>query len=123
MTAPVVAIFIAALLAPFLVELVRGRQRKTERREDWQRQDEVADRLLASNRSTDGVLHEIHTLVNSNLTTSIEGEMAALKGQLFLLRRYEPDSEALPAIETRVGELVAQLADRQAAQEALDARS
>lgn len=95
------------------------------RRQDFRRQDQVADRvaetaaaLLADNSKVTAKLDQIHELVNSNMTAAIRGELVAVEAQQFLARRLallEPrpdDAGVLDALEVKIGELRVALADR-----------
>lgn len=136
--ASVVGVLIASVVGPVVLSLLTNRQRRTERAEDWARQDAVAAQaaeaatlLLAANervdRSTKAVraqLQQIHVLVNSNLTAAIQAELTATEFLATALREniskdeaagVEPSAEALGnvrAVDERVAELRAQIDDR-----------
>lgn len=156
-----------AVIGPFLLAWLQGRQRtadmhaeaqlrREERAEDYARQDLVAERLTrrndevaakaqqvaiqtqtaaqlllqnnekvaAATKAANTKLDVIHTLVNSNMTSALQGQLDAHKAQLVTLRELialrvtmgqSPDDEtsaALLALETRVGALAANLRDR-----------
>lgn len=156
-----------AVVGPFLLAWLQGRQRTTdmreearlrreERTEDYARQDQVAERLqkateqaatkanavamqtqtaahlllqnnekvAAATKAANTKLDVIHTLVNSNMTSALQGQLDAHKAQLITLRELialrvmmgqSPDDETaatLLALETRVGVLAANLKDR-----------
>lgn len=117
-----VALIVGA--APLGVVIVQGRQHRRDKREDWRRQDEVAARLVDSSETTNTKLEVIHTLVNSDRTKSINGELAATVRDLASLSELialritmgqQPSPEALAEVEAaeeRVVELEAELEDR-----------
>lgn len=123
--------------------------RRQEKLEDWARQDAVAERLsnrqdaiaaqtqetaellLQNNkdvaitaRAANTKLDVIHTLVNSNMTAALQGELDSARANLATLRELiglrvaqgqEPDEDtrvALKALEDKVGRLAANLHDR-----------
>lgn len=80
---------------------------------------------------TDGVnvqLKQIHTLVNSNLTAAMRGELTAVQSNLLALRKLEelkPSSTpeelgAIKTLENREKELADTLAEREEQQRAID---
>lgn len=127
---------IAGVLGPGILAVVTywlGRQTKQD---DWARQDEVASRaeaasralLDATNRAAEEQLEAtkrvgeaatanlaltqvVHTLVNSNLTSSMQAELAALKS-LALLDDAPERATAVAQAPARIAELEAQLAER-----------
>lgn len=129
---------VGVIVGPLFLAWLTGRQRSAEKREDWARQDAVADKVdavasqarkaaeLLRTRQDEvaGKLNQIHDLVNSNLTTQMEEALAALTQQVVLMREVvdlnraagrEPSRAAIEAIgiiEAKVGELHAKLADR-----------
>jgi len=117
---------------------VNGQQRRRDKREDWERQDIVANRLtarqdaiaakaaeaaallLANNQvvaetaaRTQGQLTVIHDLVNSTMTEAKQSELVALRGQLVLMGR-------VMALNEEQG--IASTEEDRAALEAIDAR-
>jgi hypothetical protein len=155
MSAVWVAIMVA-VIGPTLLTWLQGRQHAADRREDWERQDLVAERLqqrneevaarahdvaiqtqhaaqllLANNKAVDAAtratntkLDVIHTLVNSNMTAALQGELDSTRANLVTLRELiglrvaqgqEPDDDAraaLAALEEKVGRLASNLQDR-----------
>ena len=104
------------------------------RRQDFRRQDEVAARVAeaTARQAADASrvttkLDEIHTLVNSNMTAAVRGELVAVEAQMFLasrLAKFEsgPDDAAvLRALAARIAELRAVLTDRDTQQATADA--
>jgi len=120
-------------------------QRRLEKVEDYRRQDEVSDKvdaaakqaataaslLVESNKkvadtakSQGAKLDQIHVLVNSNMTASMQGELDAYKSNLVLLEEIsslrkaagqDPSPTTMAVIEStkkKIAELDAQLADR-----------
>jgi hypothetical protein len=101
------------------------------KRQDWKRQDDVAKRvaeaavlLVESGKTTNTKLDEIHTLVNSNMTESMQAELAATVRELATLQEVvhlkestgqSPSDDTRVAIQVakgRIAELRAVLADR-----------
>lgn len=138
-------VFTGSVIGPLLLALLTGRQRRKEKEQDYKRQDEVARRvekvakkaataagrvstvattLVASNSETNKKLDVIHTLVNSNMTKAMQGELdanivtlASLKELIELKKAAgkEPTKEALSAIETvekNIHELKLSMTDR-----------
>jgi hypothetical protein len=65
------AIF-SSITAPLLLLWLQARERLTERREDWARQDETAKKLDAITEQG----ATIHALVNSDMTAARQAELA-----------------------------------------------
>ena len=122
---------IVAVIGPALLSWLTGRQRRAERREDYERQDAVAAKVEEAAQaaadaaaSTGEQLQQIHTLVNSNMTAEMQARLVATQGQLVLMRRVlelneeagqRPTQDELAAIDAiilLVTELEAALADR-----------
>lgn len=113
--AAVVAIA-ASTISPIVLAHMAARTRRQERLEDYARQDQVASRLLAANSltakqsaiadsATQIQLREIHTLVNSNMTTVMKAELDARIGQLETMRKLVELNRrqgVLPTIEENV---------------------
>lgn len=100
-------------------------ERRTDKEQDWARQDAVADKLIASNAKvaasakassdiiaasaalTEEKLAElkvgqdqVHTLVNSNLTAAMEAQLEALEGKLIVqVQMHEYKKEAGKKLE------------------------
>jgi hypothetical protein len=130
--------FVVAVVGPLLLAWLTNRQRRSDKREDWARQDAVAEKaaeaaklLLAANErvaktaaETNGKLDVIHTLVNSNMTAAMQAELDATSRELVSLREItalkqaaglEPTPAALAAVqatEAKIAELTAALRDR-----------
>ncbi len=113
----VIAIVVAAttlvtsLIAPIAVGFFTYRVQRADRREDWARQDLVAQRardVAEAARSAAVVVSEkldlVHTLVNSQLTAALQAEHDALIGQL------SPDAPTTRGAEIIRGR-IAELAD------------
>jgi len=124
------------------------------REEDWRRQDTVAERLAAETRkATEAAeraadeaarnrievgtqLHEIHGLVNSEMTARIQSELTALEGQRLLMlevrdmrlasggysdpARVAVTAAAIADIDEKIAAVRKTVADRLAAQAAAD---
>jgi hypothetical protein len=138
---------VVAVIGPFLLAWLTGRQRRQEKQQEWVRQDLVAKRLedrqididkglkevakqaKKNAESTDSQLHEIHTLVNSDMTAARQGELIAVEAHLAALARnvasLGPASEAerkvMEGLEERADELRRILADRLAQQKKAEA--
>jgi hypothetical protein len=118
--------------SPFVLAWQLNRNAAKVQAADWARQDAVADRLLAANervaestKSTNGKLDVIHALVNSNMTSAMQGEHDAMVRELAMMREvialkqangHAPGVETLATIEAterKIADLDAILADRQ----------
>lgn len=99
------------------------------------RQSELNEGLVevarVAKEGQDGVnvqLKQIHTLVNSNLTAALRGEMTAVQSNLLALRKLEelkPSStaaelSAIQTLENRERELTATLSEREEQQRVID---
>lgn len=139
----VVAVIVGgmAVVGQQLLSRSNARQRREEKQEDWDRQDavaakaaEAADLLLAENKKvaatavqTQRSLSEIHTLVNSNMTAAMQGQLVALKAQLALMERLAgvksptyDEKLATAGVVAQIAELEAALNDRLAATEVVE---
>lgn len=111
----VVTVALIVTVGGFITLFISNWQRKNAQREDWARQDQVAAQaaeaarlLLAANEQAarqaaaqNDKLDEIHTLVNSNLTEAVRGQLTATIGQVVALRRAlgeNPTDEELAEI-------------------------
>jgi len=133
---------LATVISPAILAIISnhitGRQRRAEKKLDWAREDAVAAKaeeaaklLLASNervadnaKVTNGKLDQIHTLVNSNLTASMKGELEATIAKLVVLKKLagrderdkvdvsESDLKDIRDTEARIAEMTAILNDR-----------
>ncbi len=109
--AAIVAIttLVTSLIAPIGVGFFTYRIQRADRREDWARQDMVAQRardvaeaarLAALDVSEK--LDMVHALVNSQLTAALQAEHDALLGQL---SPETPTTKAAEIIRGRIAEL------------------
>jgi len=122
---------VSSILGPLLLSYLTNRQRRAEKDEDYARQDEVArkaqaaaDKVAEVAKSQGAKLDQIHVLVNSNMTASMQGELDAYKSNLVLLEEIsslrkaagqDPSPTTMAVIEStkkKISELDAQLADR-----------
>lgn len=135
---------VTGVITPALLAYLAGRQRRDDKREDWARQDAVAEQvadaaakaaiaaelLLAANErvaesatASLDKLEVIHTLVNSNMTAVLQGELTAVEAQratlieVIELKRaggipVDEPVAALEALDARLAELRAVLTDR-----------
>jgi hypothetical protein len=109
--APLLVALLVAVVGPFLLTWLTGRQRRAEKMQDYKRQDEVAERaalvaekaeqaaqlLVEDNKrvaslaaaaalKTTGQLEKIHTLVNSNMTAAMQAELDATTREAAMMR-------------------------------------
>ena len=134
----ILAVIATSLISPSVLAYFTNRARRADKKLDWAREDDVAERakqtarLLVENnervartsKETNLKLDQIHTLVNSNMTAAMRAELEATIQKLKLMReivaRDKADNitvlpEALRAIkdvEMKIGELTATLNDR-----------
>jgi hypothetical protein len=126
---------LAALVAimPFLLSWLNGRQLAASKQAEWAHQDAIAaaaaadaqkaagisqsnleanQRIAASSEVTLGRVNSIHTLVNSDRTASLQGELDATAVSLLLLRKVIALNEAAgrPATPDDVGAVNATVA-------------
>lgn len=139
---------IGTVFSPLLLSWLTGRQRRAEKKQDWKRQDEVAEQaakaaalLLAQNKvvaAAAGIINEkldtIHTLVNSQMTAALQSESDAITRELAMMKEVialkrasgqEPSQGALEAIvatEAKIAELRAVLADRNVSQAEIETK-
>jgi hypothetical protein len=135
-----------AAMTTLLMSYVTGRQAVAKEKRDYARQDEVAARLMRSNAvvadnaaNTFGKLDNIaatakviHTLVNSDLTKAIQGELDATIIQMSLAEQVialyqkspvRPPQEVLgivAACKDKIATLQADLAQRAKQQDRVD---
>jgi hypothetical protein len=150
MSDTIVVAMLVSVIAPVIAGVVTSLLHRSEKREDWRRQDEVADRAIEAadllreatvlaaaetNGRLDtitGVVDEVHVLVNNNMTEALKSELAALIQGRLALREVaalkqsaglEADPEtaiAIAAATDRIAEVAAELRDRTASEEAAD---
>lgn len=134
---------IVSVIAPIITGLITSWVHRSEKKQDWQRQDAVAkqareaaalllinnNRVAAAAEAATEKLDVIHTLVNSNLTTSLRSELNATKLTLQTLKEImelrkvqgtEPSEEVLRIIQetqTKVNSLQRSLSDRESTEE------
>lgn len=111
---------IVSTIAPAVLLLLQGRQRQTERREDWARQDEVARRVKQVAEDAAGmreIIDDTHALVNSAYSASLKSELAAKElaagvlEELRLARGGEPTARQV-GLEAEIVELRTRIEDR-----------
>lgn len=104
----IVVAMISGVVGPGILALLTTRAQAQARREDWARQDAIADRQEKAAAANGSRLDEIHTLVNSNLTDAQRRELAATQAMLVTMREVvdlkragglEPGPQSLQAIE------------------------
>lgn len=117
---------VTGVLTPALLAYLGGRQRRADKREDWTRQDAVAEQaasaallLLAANervanatKSTNEKLDVIHTLVNSNMTAAMQAELTAVEGQHAVLLEVITLKESSGASTSEARQTARALAER-----------
>lgn len=121
------------LVGPLFLSLLNARDRRNTRREDYKRQDEVAERLLKNTAKSEAKLDIIHALVDGALTAALHSELAEtvrnLKLQHEVMKLKESlgetvradDYDQLTVTQTKIDELWIQISDRET-QEAKDKR-
>jgi hypothetical protein len=129
---------IVSIIAPTVSVIVAHLVKRSDRREDWRRQDAVAEqahqfsmtllqaqeaqtvRLLASNAGVADKMGEVHALVNSDKTEGLERELAAAEDRLLLLQELGRPLEAVAVTRARIDELKVTIAARKEQQAAID---
>jgi hypothetical protein len=118
-----IAIISPSILA-VLTAAIQNHFRTIEKKKDWEREDEVARRAKVASEQVQGQLRQIHTLVNSNLTASMKGELEATMAKLVVLRKLAgrdlrdniivsaTDKKEITDTERRVNEMTATLNER-----------
>lgn len=138
---------VISVIAPLVLSWMTNRNIRSMKQLDWNRQDAVAEQvklaataLIESNRNAEvnslkvqGQLTAIHTLVNSNLTASLQGELNSTIRELAGLREIvvltkaagrDAAAETLAAIalaDSKIAELQTTLIDRKHQQTVVDA--
>lgn len=115
---------VAALGSPILMSILTNRNALALKKQDWDRQDEVARRAEAAaarnasliaelnqstaeaNKTTVGKLDVIHTLVNSTLTAAMQVALDGVQRELVLMER---DSLTDPALVVSTKKKIAEL--------------
>lgn len=124
---------IATISGPIILVQMQNSNRRRERIEDYKRQDEVAERakkaadeLLRATKDAaslaDGKLSQIHTLVNSNVTTQMQLTLTASEAQLAAMKdameqRGEGGHEPIAAMVAALEKLEHSIADQKSALE------
>jgi hypothetical protein len=139
---------IASVLAPSVMLLLQSWSKRKEKKQQWERDDEVAKRLeesnakiaaLVANVATDqkdmnGVIQATHDLVNSEKTAAMRQRLGDLRSRKLLLLEiidlkrargngHQPSPETMgevALIEGDIDELEAELEERDAAQDRID---
>jgi hypothetical protein len=129
------AALVVAVVGPLLLSWLNNRNAMQIKRQDWERQDEVAARVEAVAKAAavnaanvDTQLKQIHTLVNSDMTAARQSELIAVEAHLATLRRNvathgEPSDDeqtVMDNLSARADELRSILADRLAQQKAVE---
>lgn len=89
---------IVSVIAPAIVGFITASQRRADKKQDWDRQDQVAanaaaaaaaaqaaaaaaqvtaDKVVTAAQTTDDKLNVIHGLVNSSMTAALQAELTA----------------------------------------------
>lgn len=112
---------IASLVGPLTLGYFQAKAHRSDKHEDWRRQDEVAARLIAANTQANTKLDVIHDLVNSDMTAALQAQLVALRSQAHVMRRlfgrpdYVPapdDFTELEHVNTQIANLKRTLAQR-----------
>lgn len=132
--APALAVIAAALFAsPWLASWITARERRADKIAEWKRQDllaarlrraadDVAEKAAANARTYVEKLDQIHVLVNSNMTATLQHELDARRETLDLLEAALAGASGMAAERLRVtimekrakvAELQAQITDRE----------
>lgn len=152
-----ITVVVSPFISAWVMAYLTGRNRREEKVQDYIRQDavaaqaaeaarllsaatakasvraeEVASELRRNTTVTNDKLDVIHTLVNSNLTASMQSEYDATKRELAMMLEVialkkaaglEPSIDALAAVDAtkvRIGELNSKLMDRAAQQQVVE---
>jgi len=120
----ILLVVLAAIIGPVILNWLTGRRSDRNRKEDWARQDRVAEKAAIAVALNDTKLNQIHTLVNSEMT---DARQEILNQTVLLLGMYRKtiqadnkagrpslpeDLAAVTSAETKVRELRILLADR-----------
>lgn len=110
---------IIAVVSPVLMAFVVSRLARADRRQDWERQDEVAARAAnaveaagAAMVVTGNKLDVIHGLVNSAMTTQIQLTLEATKRERAALEKAGSTVQEIELVDRRITDLEQTLADR-----------
>lgn len=140
---------VSATSGPLLLVWAQARILAKSKIEDYERQDEVAERakeaaealiqsqkdIVVATQDANGKLDVIHTLVNSNMTSEMKRALVATQGQLVLLERVialnkaagdkpTADNDAtVKALEDQIAEMESALEERAKQQEIADAQA
>lgn len=112
-----------AIGSPVLLATVTNLLHRAEKRENWARQDQIAEKVakvardaVETRQITDQKLDEIHVLVNSGMTRSLTAELEANERILALLLRLSTpttqDMKSVTVARDRIQELSEILAHR-----------
>lgn len=116
------AIFVAVMVAlastvsPVVLAIITGRQRRLERQAEWARQDAIhqrdRDESRANHEQVNGQLKVIETLVDGNLTATLQAEHDGAVREVMLMRELGRPAEVIAQADARIAELRAVLEDR-----------
>jgi len=131
----IVVALIVSLISPAILGLITNSNNRKIKQEDWAREDAVANQaakaaalLLEANQRAQeasqdlatqlteihGQAEQIHTLVNSNLMASMQGQLEAMKAQVVLMRNDKDTTPAtIDAKQKEVDTLAQTIKDRQ----------
>lgn len=137
-----------SMLGPIILASLSSKQRRDEKKQDWDREDLVAAKaaeaakllvesqraLLVATKGTHEKLDVVHALVNSNLTTALQASYDSMSRELTMMYEIvelkrkdgaEPSDytkSAISATEGKLKELGENLVVRAAQQAEMDAR-
>ena len=118
---------IVSVVAPLVTGLVMSRTRRADKRQEWARQDQVAERAAVERAILEAKVDGVKTLVDGAFTATMQSELNATTRELVSLRSLielqravgrEPDPSAATVVEmteARIAELTETIAARERA--------
>lgn len=118
---------IVSVVAPLVTGLVMSRTRRADKRQEWARQDQVAERAAVERAILEAKVDGVKTLVDGAFTATMQSELNATTRELVSLRSLtelqravgrDPDPSAGTVIEmteARIAELTEAIAARERA--------
>lgn len=117
----IILALVVSVVAPLVLLLGTNHAARRLKQQDWDREDIVAERAAAAmallatgNELASKKLDVIHTLVNSDMTRALEGQLAALEAQRILLLDDDTSDRtaAVESVAEQIEALKTTLADR-----------
>lgn len=118
----VIVIIVTAILAPTMATVLAAMVQSYFKRQDWARQDLVALQAKHDTAAVTGLLDVvnkkadvIHTLVNSDMTRALQGQLTAMEAQKVLLEEGTQSDKriaAVMALDQQIAELKTTLETR-----------